>query len=93
MLVLLCNDPGDASLISTCAGASDVIVFAFELSDALRGPKEAAETLRPVLEAVRKSKEFEEKTTGAEYIRKRQLCVVTQEASSSEAKVGRLLRQ
>ncbi len=90
--MLLCNDPGDASLISTCAGASDVIVFTLELSDTLRGPKEAAETLRPVLEAVRKSKEFEEKL-GAEYVRKRQLCVVIQEASSSEAKVGRLLRQ
>ncbi len=90
--MLLCNDPGDASLISTCAGASDVIVFSFELSDALRGPKETAESLRPVLEAVRKSKELEEKS-GAECIRKRQLCVVIQEASSSEAKVGRLLRQ
>ncbi len=83
--MLLCNDPHDASLIRTCAGASDVIVFALELSDALRGPKEAAETLRPILEAVQKSKEFED-NIGVEYIRKRQLHIVIQEASSSEAK-------
>ncbi len=84
--MLHCNDSGFVSLVRTCAGASDVTVFTLELSDALRGPKEAAETLRPVLEAVQKSKEFEEKI-GAEYVRKRQLCVVIQEAGSSDAKV------